>query len=253
MKSDPKNTGQGIKPQTYEQRELLTPGHMACPGCGVAMAMRMALKALGPETVVVMPTSCTTFSTGPFPYTALRVPLMHTAFATTAACASGVRAALDLRGKSGVQVVGWADADNAFGAGLAQLARAARDDLNMIFVCCNSAPDEASGTWDIADMMASHGIPYFASTTAALPHDLMDKFEKARSKEGFRFLHVLASCPGKWGIEPRTSVEVMRELALSGAFPIYEVEGGRVTLNIRPRRVPERMKRLMRADEEGEL
>ena len=38
--------------------ELMTSGHLACPGCGAPMAMRMVLNEPGPKTVVVMPACC---------------------------------------------------------------------------------------------------------------------------------------------------------------------------------------------------
>ena len=38
--------------------ELLLPGHVACPGCGASLAMRYALKALGEQTMVIIPACC---------------------------------------------------------------------------------------------------------------------------------------------------------------------------------------------------
>ena len=32
------------------QNDLVAPGHMGCPGCGPALAMRYVLDVLGPET-----------------------------------------------------------------------------------------------------------------------------------------------------------------------------------------------------------
>ena len=40
------------------ERELMSPGHLACPGCGGSLAMRLALKALGEKTIVVVPACC---------------------------------------------------------------------------------------------------------------------------------------------------------------------------------------------------
>src|SRR5674476_591010 len=86
----------------------MTPGHLACPGCAAPLAMRLVLKALGPNTIVVMPASCFTIIAGPWPQSSLQVPLYHTAFATGPAVASGVRAALDIRGKPDTTVLVWA-------------------------------------------------------------------------------------------------------------------------------------------------
>ena len=33
-------------------QELMSSGHVACPGCGGSLAMRMVLKELGPKTII---------------------------------------------------------------------------------------------------------------------------------------------------------------------------------------------------------
>jgi len=42
----------------YESTELMYSGHLACAGCGATIAMRYALKALGDDTVIVLPACC---------------------------------------------------------------------------------------------------------------------------------------------------------------------------------------------------
>ena len=42
--------------------ELMTPGHVACPGCGGSLAMRMVLKELGPKTVISLPASAISYA-----------------------------------------------------------------------------------------------------------------------------------------------------------------------------------------------
>ncbi|RLD96968.1 MAG: pyruvate synthase subunit beta, partial [Aquificota bacterium] len=41
----------------YPKAEFLEPGHLACAGCGAALAMRLALKTLDEKTRVVIPAS----------------------------------------------------------------------------------------------------------------------------------------------------------------------------------------------------
>jgi hypothetical protein len=65
---------------TLPSEELMGSGHLGCQGCGAALAMRYALKALGDRTIVVIPACCWTIIAGPFPYTSLKVPVLHTAF-----------------------------------------------------------------------------------------------------------------------------------------------------------------------------
>jgi pyruvate/2-oxoacid:ferredoxin oxidoreductase beta subunit len=266
MRTDPSIYRQGEAEQNYEKGELMTSGHLACPGCGAAMAMRMALKAMGPDTVVVIPACCWAVIPGPFPYSGLKVPLMHTAFETTGAATSGVRAALDIQGETETQVMGWAGDGGTFDIGLQSLSAAAERNENVIYVCYDNEAYMNTGiqrssatpkyTWttttpvdhpeespkkNIDMIMAAHRIPYLATTSPAFPHDLMAKFKKARSIKGFRFIHVFASCTAGWKIDAAESVEVMRMATHCKAFPIYEVEDGeRYTINIEPQGTPVR-------------
>jgi pyruvate ferredoxin oxidoreductase beta subunit/2-oxoisovalerate ferredoxin oxidoreductase beta subunit len=264
MPADPKIIGQGVKPQQYPEQELMTPGHLACPGCGAAMAMRLALKSLGENTIVVIPACCWSIIPGPFPYSNLKLPLMHTAFETTGAAASGVRAALDIQGKTDTTVMGWAGDGGTFDIGLQALSAAAERNENIIYVCydneayMNTGIQRSSATplysWTtttptnypkmdpkkhIGRIMAAHRIPYVASATPAYPHDLMAKFKKAKEINGMRFIHVLSSCTAGWKIPSENSIEVMRLAVESKVFPIYEIfDGERIQINIEPKGVP---------------
>jgi pyruvate/2-oxoacid:ferredoxin oxidoreductase beta subunit len=228
--------------------------------------MRLALKAMGPETIVVIPACCWAVIPGPFPYSNLRVPLMHVAFETTGASISGVRAALDVQGKSDVQVMGWAGDGGTFDIGIQSLSAAAERNENVIYVCYDNEAYMNTGiqrssatpeyTWttttpvphpeqspkkNIDRILAAHRIPYLATTSAAYPHDLMAKFKKARSIRGFRFIHIFASCTAGWKIDPSKSIEVMRKATDSAIFPIYEVENGeKYTINMKPKIEPVR-------------
>ena len=75
------------------ERELLHSGHLACPACGAALAMRLVLKAMGPQTMVALPACCWSIIDGPWPVHALDIPVLHTAFETAAVVATGVKAA----------------------------------------------------------------------------------------------------------------------------------------------------------------
>src|SRR5450759_5746327 len=68
--------------------EVMSPGHLGCAGCGATLSMRLALKGLGRDTVLVVPACCWSVIDGPAPYSAAGVPLMHTPFASAAAAAA---------------------------------------------------------------------------------------------------------------------------------------------------------------------
>jgi len=120
---------------TIPEEELMTPGHKGCQGCGGTIAMRAALKALGKDTMLVVPACCWTVLEGEFPYTCLRVPLLHTAFETAASASSGVRAALKARGKDDVTVMAWAGDGGTFDIGIQALSGAVERNEDFIYVC----------------------------------------------------------------------------------------------------------------------
>ena len=47
--------------------EFVHPGTRACTGCGLAIAYRVGLKALGKDTILVVPPSCLTVLARAFP------------------------------------------------------------------------------------------------------------------------------------------------------------------------------------------
>jgi len=232
-------------------RELMTSGHLACPGCGGALAMRMVLKELGENTIVVLPACCWSIIAGPFPQSSLRVPLYHTAFATGAAVASGVRAALDLRGDTDTTVMVWAGDGGTFDIGLQALSGAAERNENILYCCydneayMNTGIQRSSatpwGAWtsttpagqpqstpkkDILAIMAAHGIPYAATASVAYPVDLLEKVRKAKETRGTRFLHILAPCPPGWKFPDEDSIALARLAVQTRIFPLLEVESG---------------------------
>jgi pyruvate/2-oxoacid:ferredoxin oxidoreductase beta subunit len=246
--------------------ELLTPGHTACQGCGAALAMRLALQALGDQTIVVIPACCWSIIAGPFPYTSLRVPVIHTAFEAAGAVSSGVRAALDMTGRSRVTVLSWAGDGGTFDIGLQSLSGAVERNENVLFVCydnegyMNTGIQRSSATpqmaWttttpethpkqtpkkNIADIMAAHKIPYAATTTVAFPDDLIAKFKKAAGIAGSRFIHILSPCPPGWRIPSDQAIAIARMAVHAKVFPIFEIENGDdYNINIEPDDIPVR-------------
>jgi pyruvate/2-oxoacid:ferredoxin oxidoreductase beta subunit len=238
--------------------DLLHPGHVACPGCGAAIAMKFALKAVGEKTAVVIPACCWGVIAGPYPQSSLKVPILQTAFATAGAAASGLRAAMDINGDSESVVMAWAGDGGTFDIGLQSLSGAAERNEDIIYVCydneayMNTGVQRSSSTpygmrttttpgsgWkksrkkNIMEIMAAHRIPYAASASIAFPDDMMRKFAKAKYiKGGTRFLHVFATCATGWGIPSELSIKVARLAAQCNIFPLYEVQNGMTyTLN----------------------
>ena len=240
--------------------ELLESGHLACPGCGAALAMRLVLKALGEKTIVTLPACCWSIIAGPWPQSSLRVPLFHTAFETGASVASGIKAALLARGDTETTVIAWAGDGGTFDIGLQALSGAAERNEDILYFCydneayMNTGIQRSSatpfGAWttttpgdhwkvhpkkDILAILAAHRIPYAASATVAYPEDLIAKVRKAQAVRGTRFLHLLAPCPPGWKSEDDATIALGRMAVRSRIFPLVEIENGeRWTLTFDP-------------------
>jgi pyruvate ferredoxin oxidoreductase beta subunit/2-oxoisovalerate ferredoxin oxidoreductase beta subunit len=249
--------------QTVLKESTMGPGHLACAGCGAAVAMRHALEALGPKTHVVVPAGCWSTFIGIYPYSCLSVPVMSVAFATTAATASGVKAGLDLAGRESETVLAWAGDGGTFDIGIQALSGAAERNEDIIFVCydneayMNTGIQRSSATplgtvtttspasapkpqrkKDIVGIMAAHGVPYTATASIAYPDDLIAKLTKAKSIRGTKFIHLFASCPTGWRHEPNVSIEIAAKAVACRVFPLYEVfDGERWELSPMPKKV----------------
>lgn len=241
--------------------EYVSGGNVGCPGCGAVLGMRHVLKIMGKRTIVVMPACCWGIIAGPFPSTSLRVPLLHVPFETGAASAAGVRQALISQGKEEITVMVWAGDGGTFDIGLQALSCAAERDEDIIFVCYDneaymntgiqrsSATPEAAWTTttpegegrfkkDIFEIVRAHRPSYVASAVVTHPTDFQMKFEKAKAKKGFRFIHLLSACPVGWRISSENSIEVIRLAVESGSFPLMETdEEGEVSLTYYPERL----------------
>jgi len=231
--------------------ELMSSGHLACQGCAGANAMRYALKALGEQTILVMPACCWAVINGPFPHSAVTVPVFQTAFETAGSTASGIRAGLAMKGDNETTVLAWAGDGGTFDIGLQALSGAAERNDDIIFACydneayMNTGIQRSSatpeGAWTtttpaghtedhpkkrILDIIAAHRIPYIATTTVAYPDDVIAKFQKAKEMKGMKFIHIFAPCPTGWKSAPEMTIELARLAVETKMFPMLEIFGG---------------------------
>jgi pyruvate/2-oxoacid:ferredoxin oxidoreductase beta subunit len=230
----------------------MDPGTLGCQGCGGALSMRLVLKELGENTIVVLPACCWSIIDGPWPLHALDIPVLHTAFETAAVVASGVKAAKAMKGEDPT-VVAWAGDGGTFDIGLQALSGAAERNEDIVFICydneayMNTGIQRSSatpaGAWttttpdqrpeprpkkDIMGIMAAHRIPYVATATVAYPADLARKVQTAvAARGGMRFLHLLSACPPGWKMAADEAILAMRRAVLAKVFPLYEVRDGR--------------------------
>jgi len=233
------------------EEDLVYSGHTACPGCGAVLALKYVLKGLGPRTIVVIPPSCAGTIVAPFPYSALKIPILRIPFESTAISASGVRAALDAMGKKDIHVLGWAGDGGTFDIGLQALSAAAERNDNILYVCYDNEAYMNTGiqrssstpecTWttttpspyvkdtpkkDIVRIMAAHKIPYIATASIGYPLDLIKKVEKAKEKVGTKFILIFSPCPTGWRYSAEMTIKIAKLATETGIFPLYEIEDG---------------------------
>ena len=234
--------------------EYMYSGHVGCPGCGATIAMKFALKALGEKTIMVIPACCWGVIAGPYPQSSLKVPILQTAFATAGAAASGLKAALDMKGDAETTVVAWAGDGGTFDIGIQALSGAVERNEDFIYVCYDNEAYmntgvQRSGTTpqgvittttpirgklqkkkEVPAIIAAHGIGYVATASAAYPLDLYDKIKKAKTMSGPKYIHVHTPCPAGWGFDPRYTVKIGKLAVETGLYDIYEIEQGEFRL-----------------------
>jgi 2-oxoisovalerate ferredoxin oxidoreductase beta subunit len=255
--------------EVVREESLLLPGHSACAGCGPAINIRHLLGALTSaaptsRTVLVIPASCWTIIAGVWPASAFGVAVHLTPFASVAAEASAIRAALRLRGVDDVNVVVWAGDGATCDIGFAGMSAAAERNEDIVYVLndneayMNTGVQKSGatpeGAWttttpagaprkgqkkEIARIVAAHGVPYVATLAAGsapMLRDFRAKVERAAGIRGFRFLHVLGACPPGWRYPTAQSTEIARLAVESRYFPLFAVDHGSLRITYRPKR-----------------
>src|SRR5512136_1344952 len=249
-------------PAPILEPNYLRAGHAACPGCGLAIGMKLVFQALGPRTIAVIVPSCEGSIGGVYPVTAYGVSTFHSAFEIAAPTAAGIANALKIQGKDDIQVLAFAGDGGTFDIGLQALSGVAKNNDDILYVCLdneaymNTGIQVSSATpsyaWtgttpegnprrkkNIMEIMAAHYNPYSATATIGFPRDLQQKVTKAKDIRGTKFIHLLSPCPTGWKMPTDISPEISILAVETNVFPLYEVEDGkRYTINHEPRRLP---------------
>ncbi len=253
-------------PKLVTRRENFAPGHRACLGCGEALAVRLACKALGQNVIIVSATGCMEVISTPLPYTSWRVPWIHTLFENTGAVASGIEAGLKVimgKGKrpaEEVNVVVMAGDGGTSDIGLQALSGALERRHDFLYICLDNEAYMNTGiqrssatpygastttapagkmsigqvTWkkNVPAIAAAHDIPYVATACPSYPFDLMAKVAKGAAIHGPAYVHILSVCPTGWRSATDLTIRIGRLAVETGMFPLYEVENGKYKLSI---------------------
>lgn len=248
-------------------------GHKACAGCGGSLAVRAALKVLGPNAVAALPAGCMSAVGFNFPQLCFANNAMITPFAATAAVLTGIEAGLRAQGKKpdDCTVVGFAGDGGTADIGIQALSGAIDRNDDVLYICYDNeaymntgiqksslTPFGAKTTTtpagknshgcltqkkNVFEIISAHGLPYAATASVGYMSDFLKKLERAKDIHGTRLIHVIAPCPTGWGAPESKMVDLARDVVDCGLWYLAEYEGeqesgvpgGTFTLNRKPR------------------
>lgn len=245
----------------HPEAEFSVSGHRACQGCAEVLALRLALKVFGKNTIMAMATGCMEIISTPLPLTSWALPWIHVAFENAASVASGIEAAIRILQaknkieKKDIHVVAVAGDGGTSDIGLQALSGALERGHKFTYICLDneaymntgiqrssstpygamtttSPPGKKSigqSTWkkNMPKIAAAHNIPYVATACPSYPFDLFSKINKAKMVNGPSYIHILSVCPTGWRIPTNLAIEYGRLAVQTGVFPLYEVENGK--------------------------
>lgn len=253
-----------------KKKDLLSSGHRLCAGCGVSIAVRQILLATENPVVVCSATGCLEVATTIFPYTAWRTPFIHNAFENSAATISGIEAMYNAWVKrrripkdKKIDFIAFGGDGGTYDIGLQSLSGALERGHRFLYVCYNNeaymntgiqrssaTPYGANTTTrpsgdvsfgknrdrkDLTQIVAAHKIPYAAQASPSHWNDLMTKVKKALNCGGPSFINTIANCNRGWRNEMSMAVESCKIAVDTCYWPLYEVENGKVKINVKPK------------------
>jgi pyruvate ferredoxin oxidoreductase beta subunit len=240
----------------------LNSGHRACQGCGEALGARYAIdaamRAANNQVIAVNATGCLEVFSTPYPETSWQIPWMHSLFGNAAAVASGVAAALRVKGRTDVRVVAQGGDGGTTDIGFGCLSGMFERNDDVLYICYDNeaymntgiqrssatpptartattasvgeAPGNVFGTGKNVPLIAmAHEIPYVATASVANLRDLEYKVTRAMEIRGARYIHIHVPCPLGWGSLPADTIRLARLAVESGLYPLIEAEYGEIT------------------------
>jgi pyruvate ferredoxin oxidoreductase beta subunit len=244
------------------------PGHSACAGCAFPSIVRTILGEASTPVVVSNATGCLEVTSTIYPYTAWKIPYIHSAFANAAATISGVESAYRALRKKGkiqkeIKFVAFGGDGGTYDIGFQALSGALERRHNFLYVVYDnggymntgnqrsSATPYGAGTEttpvgkesfgkveahkNLMEIVAAHRIPYLAQANIAFLADLKMKAKKALVAEGPSFLTVFSPCTNNWKFPTSQYVAIAKLATETNFWPLYEIENGKYKLNWEPK------------------
>jgi pyruvate ferredoxin oxidoreductase beta subunit len=239
----------------------LNSGHRACQGCGEALGARYAIDAAMHATdrqlIAANATGCLEVFSTPYPETSWQIPWIHSLFGNAAAVATGIAAAMRVKGRADVRVVPQGGDGGTTDIGFGCLSGMFERNDDVLYICydneayMNTGVQRSSATppaartnttmpvgeatgnafgqgKNVPAIAMAHEIPYVATATVAELHDLEAKVRHAMTIRGARYIHILVPCPLGWGHGSEQTIRMARLAKETGLFPVFEAEHGEV-------------------------
>ena len=243
-------------------------GHRLCAGCPVPIFTKMLTRVSDCKIVAGSATGCLEVGSSIFPYSAWKVPWIHTAFENVAASMSGVESMYRSLKKQGkidqkIKFVAMGGDGGTYDIGLQSLSGAMERGHDLLYICYDNGaymntgvqrsgatpfgaatttspagsviPGKQQARKDLTSIMVAHHLHYVAQASVHKPVDLANKLKKAIEHDGPAFINLLSPCVPGWKIEADMAVEVARMAVETRYWPLYEVEDGIYQLNYRPK------------------
>jgi len=240
-------------------------GHRACQGCGEALGARYAIDAAMEATngklICANATGCLEVFSTPYPETSWQVPWVHSLFGNTAAVATGIAAALRVKGKEQTRVIAQGGDGGTTDIGFGCLSGMFERNDDVLYICydnggyMNTGVQRSSATPPAArtattmpvgeepgnvfgqgkflpTIAMAHEIPYVATATVADLRDLEAKVEEAMQIRGSRYIHILVPCPLGWGFPSKDTIKIARLAKETGIFPVFAAKYGEVISSV---------------------
>ncbi|MEM3033533.1 MAG: thiamine pyrophosphate-dependent enzyme [Nitrososphaerota archaeon] len=243
--------------------EYLLPGSPECAGCGAQLVLRIFLKALGGDAVLVNAAGCLTLL-NVYPYTPLKLNWMYTAFASAPAGAQGIRDALDILIEKGkitpkedLKVVTFTGDGAAYDIGLHAASGAIARGLDFYYLVYDNEAYSNTGFQtsgatpfatstktsqpttlnpighegvkkDLFEIWRSHKPPYIATIAPSHIVDMLRKIERALKYRGPKLFIAFSPCPPGWGSDTSETVRISKLAVETGVWPLKEAIYGEV-------------------------
>lgn len=238
----------------HDAKGLVSHGNSACAGCGLELIMRKTMEVLGEDTIIIIPPGCSALFSGFGIETNLKIPGFQGNLENTAACAAGVRAALNVKGNTETTVLGFAGDGATLDIGLQSLSGVWERREKVMYICydneaymntgvqgSSATPQYSSTTTtpsgkkthkkNLMEIAMAHDIPYAATASLSNLNDFKKKLKKAKETDGPSLIHIQTPCPTGWRYDPSKSIQLAKAAVETGAWILFEYEEGRITIN----------------------